>query len=134
MKRLPVAAVVLVGVLFVGGCRRTIQSEGTHNLSPGAIKSVDLPAAKSISAEFSTSDNVPVASYLVKTEDATTALDAVNSGKSVREALALIKPVAELPKQASGKFNSPRTENSAKYSILFTTDKATSVTVKSRGE
>ena len=134
MKRLVAATAVLTCIVLAGGCRRTPHSEKTYDLTPNNLTVADLPAAKTLTADYASADNVPVRAVLVKSEDATTALDAVKSGKSLKEALALVKPLSEQPVQASGKLTSPRTDDATKYSILFTTDKATTVTVKTKGE
>ncbi len=134
MKRV-VAVVAVLTLIGLAGCRRTARSEQTFRVEPNKLVATELPAAKTITAEYYTSDNVPVTAYLVSADDATKALDAVEKDqKSIAQALALVKTLGESPRQASGKLTSPRTDSSTKYAILFVAEKPTTVTVKTKGE
>ena len=130
-----VGVTLIVCLLALGGCRRGVRSSDTHDLAPDKLKVVDLPAARQIKVEYSTKDKVPVTAILVSKEDADAALEAVGSNGSIDMGLkAVKKQIAIQSNRDSGTLTSPRTENKTQYSVLFTTKKATTVTVRTSGE
>ncbi len=130
MKPLTFAA-ILISLVALVGCRRSVSSDQTHELTPGNLKSVDLPAARSIVADFVTKDNVSVKVYLVRTEDAAAALEKVRSGLLPEQAMSKTNylTVVEGP---SGAISPPKGQDKVAWSLLFTTKTATSVTVKTK--
>ena len=93
-----------------------------------------MPPAHSLVIEFESKDNVPVTAVLVKSEDATAALNAVESGKSLPEqAIGNAKAIATQT-GAKATLSSPETAGKTKYSVLLYSKKPTTVTVKSNGK
>lgn len=134
MKRI-VALAMIACLLPLGGCRRGVSSNDTHSLEPNKLKVVDLPAARRIQVDFATKDKVPVTAILVTKEDADAALESVGSKGDIEAALKGIKNrIAIRMNLDSGTLNSPKTSAKVQYSVLFTTAKATTVTVKTSGD
>lgn len=122
-------------LLALGGCRRGVKSEKTYDLTPNKLAAVDLPAARRLQVDFATKDKTPVTAILVSKEDADAALDTVASKGDIEAALKVVsKQIAMQINRDMGTLNSPNTNTPTRYSVLFTTKKATSVTVKSSGE
>ena len=134
MKRI-VALAMIACLLPLGGCPRGVSSNDTHSLEPNKLKVVDLPAARRIQVDFATKDKVPVTAILVTKEDADAALESVGSKGDIEAALKGIKNrIAIQMNRDSGTLNSPKTSAKVQYSVLFTTAKATTVTVKTSGD
>ncbi len=135
MKRFVGSILVLVCALAMGGCRRGVKSNESHDLDKGKLKAVYLPAGREIQVEFSTKDKVPINAILVSKEDADAAMDAVSAKGDVDAALkAVKKQIAMKPNVISGTMSCPKTEDKMVWAILFTTNKATTVTVKTSGK
>jgi hypothetical protein len=132
MKPLALLAVSLACIVVSSGCRRSVASEKSYDLTPDKLTAAELPAAKAIVAEFISKDNVSVVAYLVRSEDATKALDLVRSGIMPGQAAKQVTYVTTI-EGASGKITSPHSEDRVAWTILFTTKKATTVTVTTKG-
>jgi hypothetical protein len=135
MKRFGCGFLVVLCLTVVGGCRRGVKSHEFYDLEKGKLKAVYLPAGREIQVEFSTKDNVPVNAILVSKEDADAAVDAVSAKGNIDAALkAVKKQIAMKPNAASGTLSCPKTEDATVWAILFTTNKATTITVKTAGK
>src|SRR5262245_52857157 len=117
MKRIAMVAMMVACAVAVGGCRRGGKSEKTYDLKPDNLTVADLPASKTLVADFASTDNVSVNAYMVATEDATKALDSIKEGKSIGQVLKEVKVVAQL-EGPSGRLTAPRKDDSTKWSIL----------------
>jgi hypothetical protein len=134
MKRFVGAGLVLLCLLSAGGCRRGVKSNEFHDLDKGKLKAVYLPAGREIQVEFSTKDNVPINAILVSKEDADAAVDAASAKGDIDAGLKAVKKTISMkPNAASGIIPCPKTEDRTVWAILFTTNKATTVTVKTSG-
>lgn len=134
MRQIIATALCLSFVVLSAGCLRGVKSEGTHQIGEGKVIEVQLPAGKLITVEYASSDNVSVMAYLVSKEDGTKVMDAVEGGnKTFEQALKEVKPASNI-EGAGGKLTSPRKDESTQWSLLLTAKKATTVTVKTKGE
>lgn len=131
MKRL--ALVGLVACLLASAGCRSSSSEKSYDVKPDNLTSADLPAAKMMTIDYESKDNVSVTATLVKTDDATAALNAINGGKSIQEAISSVKALASQT-GPRGTLTTPTTDSKTGYSVLFFTKKATTVTVKTKGK
>jgi hypothetical protein len=131
MKRLVLLGLV-VCLVAAGGCRRP-KSDGTYDIGPDKLKSADMPPAKLIVIDFESKDNVPITAVLVKSEDATAALKAVDDGKPIEQVLGNAKQIA-VQTGTRGTLTSPETDSKTKYSVLLHSKKPTTVTVRSNGK
>ena len=137
MKRFALAGFVLC-LLISPGCR-SANSQKDYDITPDNLTSADLPPAKFMVIEFESKDNTPITAMLVKTEDATKAMDALKTSESskkemsVEQAVGTVKPLAQQtgPK---GTLTPPTTDSKTAYSVLMFAKKKTTVTVKTKGK
>lgn len=134
MNRL-IAFSLVVCVLTLGGCRRSVKTTDSYDLEPNKLRVVDLPAARKVHVEFSSKDKTPVTAILVSKEDAEAASQAAGAKNDFDTALKAVKKSISIQRDVtSGPLNSPKTENKTQYSILFTSKKPTTVSVRTTVE
>jgi hypothetical protein len=136
MKRVVFIGLVLC-LMLVPGCK-TANSQKDYDITPDNLTVADLPEAKSIVIEFASKDSIPITAVLVKTEDATKALDALRDTKSKKEmsieqAVGSVKALAQ-QSGTKGTITAPTTDSKTAYSLLMYSKKKTTVTMTTKGK
>jgi hypothetical protein len=135
MKRSVAALLVVICVFATSGCRRGVRSTKSYDLNKGKVTAVYLPAGREIQVEFSTEGKTPVNAILVSKEDADAAMEVVEKNGDLDAAMkAIKKQIAMKNNVESAIMSCPKTESKSEWALLFTTNKATSVTVKTTGK